>query len=86
MKARDRHGLNDGGVLSCRPLGGVIVERWYLLISFCYHIIGGQVWIPSRGTSSARVGWSQLTHSDHFSLAKNDFGYQRIEQPGSIYL
>lgn len=27
-----------------------------------------------------------LTHSDHFSLAKNDLGYQRIEQPGSIYL
>ena len=27
-----------------------------------------------------------LTHSDHFSLAKNDLGYQRIEQPRSIYL
>nr|YP_009256282.1 hypothetical chloroplast RF21 [Oryza minuta]AMB21023.1 hypothetical chloroplast RF21 [Oryza minuta] len=27
-----------------------------------------------------------LTHSDHFSLAKNDLGYQRIEQPGSVYL
>ena len=59
MKARDRHGLNDGGVLSRRPLGGVIVECWYISISFCYHIIGGQVWIPSRGTSSARVGWSR---------------------------
>jgi hypothetical protein len=27
-----------------------------------------------------------LIHSDHFSLAKNDLGYQRIEQPRSIYL
>nr|YP_009828897.1 Ycf2 [Enhalus acoroides]QJC59129.1 Ycf2 [Enhalus acoroides] len=29
--------------------------------------------------------WS-LTHSDHFSLSKNDSGYPMNEQPGSIYL
>ena len=27
-----------------------------------------------------------LIHSNHFSLAKNALGYQRIEQWGSIYL
>nr|YP_010419671.1 hypothetical protein RF2 [Laportea mooreana]YP_010419688.1 hypothetical protein RF2 [Laportea mooreana]USG53372.1 hypothetical protein RF2 [Laportea mooreana]USG53389.1 hypothetical protein RF2 [Laportea mooreana] len=27
-----------------------------------------------------------LTHNDHYHLAKNDSGYQMIEQPGAIYL
>jgi hypothetical protein len=38
-------GLDDGGVLRRHPLEGVVVELWFLSVSFV--VIGGQVWIPS---------------------------------------